>query len=436
VKSAILANGTYPVDASVVDGAGNTGSATQQLTINTVPPDIAIDGGSSGSTNDRTPTIAGTSNVAPGTTVTVTLDSQTLTALVQSAGTWSVVPTALPDGSYGVNAAVTDQAGNQSDAGQVLTVDTVAPALAIRGGADALTNDPTPVISGTAGVPTGSVVTATVANQTLAALVESDGGWKMTAASLPDGPHRIIVSVSDRAGNVATVTQTLTVDTVPPTIKINAGANAITSNLDPTIAGTSNAAPGTTVTVSIAGQEMTTLLQTNGTWNTTPTSVGRGTWRIDASDQDPAGNVGRAEQTLTISTAPGVTETTRPNPTPGPSGTTGSTGPTGPRGTTGPTGAARLKASLSATSYKAARGKRVEIAFVLNAAAKVTVTVLRGKKTIATLRMTRTKAGRSSLTWNGKIKRKLAAKGMYKIELRAVSPSRATSRGSATLHIT
>ena len=62
----------------------------------------------------------------------------------------------------------------------------------------------------------------------------------------------------------------LTVDTVSPVVAISGGATATTSDLDPTITGTSDAAPGTTVTVSIAGQTMTTLLQANGTWNATP----------------------------------------------------------------------------------------------------------------------------------------------------------------------
>ena len=43
-------------------------------------------------TNDPTPTIAGTSDVAPGTIVHVALGSQTLTALVQSGGNVEHLP--------------------------------------------------------------------------------------------------------------------------------------------------------------------------------------------------------------------------------------------------------------------------------------------------------------------------------------------------------
>ena len=65
MTSALLANGIYPVVASVSDGAGNAGSATQQLTVDTVLPVVTIDGGPSVTTNDPTPTIAGTSDAAP-----------------------------------------------------------------------------------------------------------------------------------------------------------------------------------------------------------------------------------------------------------------------------------------------------------------------------------------------------------------------------------
>jgi hypothetical protein len=336
VTTALLANGTYPVVASTLDGAGNPGTATQQLTINTVPPVVTLDGGASAITNSPTPTIAGTSDVAAGTVVYVTVGSQTLTALVQPGGAWNVRSPALTDGIHSVAATVTDPAGNQSTASQTLTITTVAPAVTITGGANALTNDGTPLISGTATVAPGTTVTVTLADETLTGLVQAGGGWTVTAAALADGPHRVIMSVSDAAGNGASLTQTLTVDTVSPAVTITGGATATTNDLDPTIKGTSEAAPGTTLTISIAGQSMTTLVQANGTWNATATLVEEGTWTVIASAPDPAGNVGSARQSLTIDAdAPKGAGTTG-------TGTTG-TGTTGTdttgAGTTGPNGA-------------------------------------------------------------------------------------------------
>jgi hypothetical protein len=314
VTSAILANSVYPVVASVTDGAGNPGTATQQLTVDTVPPLITIDGGSSVTTNDPTPTITGTSDVAPGTIVHVVVDSMALAALVQTAGTWNVTPVALPDNTYTVTASVTDPAGNPSTGSQTLIVDTTPPAITITGGSSALTNDASPTISGTAAVAPGTIVTVTLADETLTGTVLAGGSWSVTSGSLSDGTHRVILGVFDAAGNNATSTQTLTVDTVAPAVSITGGATATTTDSDPTITGTSNAAPGTIVTVTIAGQTMTTLLQADGTWNATPTSVGSGTWTVIASASDLAGNVGSSTQTLAID--------------PGAAGPTGGTGPT------------------------------------------------------------------------------------------------------------
>jgi hypothetical protein len=438
VTSAMLANGTYPVVASTSDGAGNLGSATQQLTINTVLPVVSIDGGPSVTTNDPTRTIAGSSDVAPGTVVRVTVDSQTLTALVQSAGTWNVAPTALTDGTRTVTASVTDPAGNNGTRSQTLTVNTVAPAVTITGGANALTNHATPDISGTANVAAGTTVTVTLADQTLTGLVQGGGAWSVTAAALSDGPHRVVMSVSDAAGNRASYTQTLTVDTVSPFVAITGGATSTTNNLDPTIAGTTDAAPGSTVTVSIAGQTMTTLVQANGTWNATPAPVGEGTWLVVASVPDPAGNVGSARQVLTIATrAPSGS---------GAAGQAGGTGRAGGNGSTGSTGqaggigsrraGARLVASLSAVSFRVAHGKPLRVSFVLSGPAKVTLTVLRGKKVVATVNTTSPRAGRGWLTWNGRIKGKLAPRGAYNIMVRAASPTGAFTRDTAALRIT
>ena len=316
VQSALLANGTYTATASVTDGAGNVGSATQELTVDTVLPVIAIDEGASRTTIDPTPTIAGVSDVAPGTTVRVTVDFQTLTALVQLDGTWNVTCAPLVDGDHTVSASVDDPAGNEGTDSQTLTVDTTAPAAAIAGGGARLTNDATPTIGGTADVPAGTTVTVDLADETLTGTVDSGGAWSVTASALSEGPHRIVMRVSDAVGNGSTVVQTLTIDTIPPIVAIAGGVDARTDDLSPTIRGTSDAAPDTTVTVTIAAQSMTTLLQGGGAWNATPDPIEKGTWAVVATVRDPAGNVGTAVQELTIGGSPAVEPPVAATPAP------------------------------------------------------------------------------------------------------------------------
>lgn len=332
VTSALLANASYAVAASVTDAVGNTGGATQQLTVDTVLPVVSIDDGPSVLTNDPTPTVTGTSDAATGTEIRVTIDSHTRKALVHSDATWNVTPSALLDGTRTVTAAVTDPAGNEGTDSQELTVDTTAPAVTILGGADALTNDPTPEISGTADVAPGRTVTVYLADETLSGEVQPGGAWSVPAAALVDGPHRVVMTVSDTAGNRARSTQWLTIDTVSPVVAITGGAAASTNDTSPTIRG-SGAVPGTTITVTIGGQTLTTLVQGDGTWNVTPTALGAGTWPVVVSTPDPAGNVGSSSQTLTIDPAAAHPVDT------GGTGGTGSTGGTGDTITPPPLGA-------------------------------------------------------------------------------------------------
>ncbi len=443
VTSALLANGTYPVTATVVDGAGNTGSANQELTVDTVLPVVTIDGGATRLTNDTTPTISGTTDAAAGTLVTVRVGGQTRTALVQTDETWDVTPTSLTDGTRTVTASVSDLAGNEGTESQELTVDTIPSAMTITGGEDALTDDATPELTGTADVAVGTEVTVTLANETLTAAVTGAGTWSVVASALSDGPHRVVAAVSDAAGNRASTAQTLTVDTVSPFVAMTGGATASTTSTTPTIAGTTGAAPGTTVTVTLAGQTLTTLVQANGTWNVTPTALALGTWPVDAAVPDPAGNTGRARQLLTVTApagptpgAPGAAGAAGSAGGAGSSGGGGSSGGAGVAGGTGTKGAAgskgktgstkRLKVRLSKPAYSARRGKKVTLRFVLSGPAKVTLTIRRGKKVVARMRTTRTKGGSSKLTWNGRIKRRVAPKGTYRVSMRAV-PARGTA---------
>jgi hypothetical protein len=302
VTPATMANSTYPVTAMVTDGAGNVSTASQLLTVDTVLPIVSIDGGATVATNDPTPTISGVTDVPTGTLVQINLDAQTLTAVVHAGGVWNVAPVPLSDGTRTVALSVRDAAGNEGVDTQQLTVDTTAPAVTITGGPTALSNDPTPLLAGTAAVVAGMTVSVNLADETLVAVVGANGSWTATASTLADGAHRIVLTTADAAGNTASVTQWLTIDTIAPVLAIAGGAAAVTTAMTPTITGTSDAAAGGTVTVTIAGQTMTTLVQSTGTWNATPALVGLGVWPVVASIADAAGNMATARQTLEVAT--------------------------------------------------------------------------------------------------------------------------------------
>ncbi|WP_214958506.1 ice-binding family protein [Arthrobacter sp. ISL-48] len=85
-----------------------------------------------------------------------------------------------------------------------------------------------------------------------------------------------------------------------PTVTITGGATVSTNDATPTITGTTDAAPGTAVTVTVAGQTLTTTVQTGGTWAVTAAPLTEGPYTVQASVTDPAGNTGTATQNLTV----------------------------------------------------------------------------------------------------------------------------------------
>ena len=148
------------------------------------------------------------------------------------------------------------------------------PAVSIAGGSAAITTDTTPTISGTTDVEAPGIVTVTVGGQTLTA-TPSDGAWSVTSPLLANATYAVVASVTDAVGNTGSATQQLTVDTVLPVVTIDDGPSVLTNDPTPTITGTSDAAVGTVIRVTIDAQTRKALVHSDATWNVTPTRADR-----------------------------------------------------------------------------------------------------------------------------------------------------------------
>ncbi len=112
-----LVDGSYPVSVSVTDRAGNSGSQSLTVTVNTAAPLIGInsiagDDVINASEKGADLQITGTSDQPVNTAITVTLNGQNYTTTTDASGNWSVtVPasavTALGQANYTVTAAAT-----------------------------------------------------------------------------------------------------------------------------------------------------------------------------------------------------------------------------------------------------------------------------------------------------------------------------------------
>jgi hypothetical protein len=265
-----------------------------------IAPIVTIDGGEARSTKDTTPAISGTTDEPAGKAVTVTVGGQTLTTAAGASGAWSVSANALAQGPHTVVASVTDGSQNIGTATQVLTVDVTAPVVTIDGGGTNATNDRTPTITGTTDGPTDTPVTVTVGGQTLTTAVGASGTWSVDAATLTEAAHHVVASVDDAAQNTGAAHQILTVDVTLPVVAIDGGATRSTTDTSPWIEGMTAEQAGTTVHITVGGQNLTATVLAGGTWSVSATTLSAGPHEVVASVTDAAQNTGTARQTLTV----------------------------------------------------------------------------------------------------------------------------------------
>jgi T1SS-143 domain-containing protein len=308
-------SGAVPITYSISDGQGGSASAT--LTVNVaLAPSVTVD--APALSNDNTPRISGTSNLPPGSTVTLSVtDSsgavQSFTAIVQPDGSYAAdVPAPLAEGPYSVSATATAPGGGSATANDGGSIDTLAPALTVD--APALGNDATPTITGTTDLPPGSTITLTVTDangavQTFSATVQAGGVFSADVpAALAQGPYTVVATGSDPAGNVASASDNGALDTTPPLLTVD--APALGNDTTPTITGTTDLPAGSTITLTVtdalgAVQTFNATVQPGGTYSAdVPTALAQGNYSVAASASDAAGNTASAADTGALDTTP------------------------------------------------------------------------------------------------------------------------------------
>ncbi|HID8773633.1 TPA: Ig-like domain-containing protein [Enterobacter hormaechei] len=339
-----LADNGYTVQASVSDAAGNPGSAGKAITLDTTPPTVSFnvvagDDVINSVEHGQAQIVSGTATGASvGDKVVITIGSNQYTTTVDASGKWSVgvpasVISALTDGTVTLSATITDSAGNSSTQTHDVVVNTASVALTVNTLSgddviDAAEAGASLVINGSsAQFASGTQVTINLNGKSYTATIQSDGSWTTTVpaadvGTLADGAsYQVSVSAQDSAGNSASATHTISVDTSAPVISVNTLSgddvlNAAEAQQALTVQGSSSAEAGQTVTVTLGGKTYTALVANDGTWTLDVPAVdlaalSQGALTVTASVNDKAGNSGQTTHTLTVDTiAPAVTIST------------------------------------------------------------------------------------------------------------------------------
>lgn len=203
----ISTDGIYTIHVQAQDNAGNTASASQAVHVDTTAPAAnlvvpAPDGKNGWYLSQVTVTAQGTDATSGVASQQVSLDGSS----------WSPSLSLSDNGVYTVQGKVVDNAGNATTLSIPIHIDHTPPVLSA------------PTLVGTAGQAgwyTSSVqvtASATDATSGLASVQYSvDGGaWQAGPLILTDGRHTVKVQATDQAGNSASATQLVNVDSTPP----------------------------------------------------------------------------------------------------------------------------------------------------------------------------------------------------------------------------
>ena len=320
-----LPDGNYRITATATDAAGNVSAdaTVQDIVIDSTVPiapvitAISTDTGTVGDkiTSDTTLTISGTAEA--GASVQVSLGGTEVGSAVtaDANGAWSYTHTAtLAQANHSFTAVATDSASNASSA--------TSPAYVVKVDTDADTDSNFAVAFATADETTNASEVSNIsmtlsgvdsdAASVSVSIDDADGGTSAVVRSatkvgsdwvvpdvdistLSDGTVTVTATVTDDAGNTATATDTLTLDTVAPTPTIDIVADDDEINVAENTAGfniTGTGENGATVTISF--ESGATLAGGN------TATVSGGTWSIAVAAKEAGDKFKEGDELVTV----------------------------------------------------------------------------------------------------------------------------------------
>lgn len=298
-----LPQGASSITATVTDLAGQSGSSSQTVNVNTLQGGVAIsiisgDGYISKDEATGIVTIRGTSaGLNESTTVTLSIGGRSYPAATDADGNWFVTLPAgtllnQQDGTITVSATANGPNGVVSDSHALnIRINNVPDVSVNTPFADGVLNaseiTQNQTLSGKTGVSgAGQSVVVKINGTDYLGTVDASGNW---SAAIPSGalaglnnassPLQITIVATDVAGNSSTQNISVPVDIVPPQVTVSQFAgndylNASEANSTQTLSGSATGVQaGDKVTLLLNGKTYTTTIGQNGNWSIPVTST-------------------------------------------------------------------------------------------------------------------------------------------------------------------
>ena len=231
-----LPDGTRTIQVTAWDGGGNNASASIEVIIDTTGPTVSITAPGAGAFL-ASPSVDVTWTASDAGTgldhFDIRIDGGSTTTLTPAATDYAF--TGLADGLHAVELTAYDGAGHSTVVTRSFTVDTVAPSVALTAPAAGFVGTPDVVVTWTGSDATSGIDHVDVDLDGTVVTV-AGGITTHTLTGLADGPHTIVVTVYDGAGNSASASVAVTVDATDPTVSISGpGSGAVVTSSSTTV---------------------------------------------------------------------------------------------------------------------------------------------------------------------------------------------------------
>ncbi|MEA2572468.1 MAG: hypothetical protein QOI24_4469 [Acidobacteriota bacterium] len=301
IDGVALLEGKNDLVAVAFDKAGNRGSATRSVTLDTSAPQLTVTSPLRDAcvrTNELT--VSGRASDANLASVKVSIGGTSITATTAVDGSWSATLPLAAEGRVVVTIEAIDVSGHSTTATIPISVDRTVPRIEVSEGGRTFS-------AGAFNRTLAPIVRVIDEDANIAATITLDGHTFASGASITlAGAHALVVNATDCAGNIAAATSiAFTIDLTPPVFTSFDPADGTTiGEAQATIRGHVDEADLASVTF-----EGTTLAATidgpNFTFTNVPLTEGTNRFAVVAIDR--AGN--RATRTYTLqvkTTAPSV----------------------------------------------------------------------------------------------------------------------------------
>ena len=301
--AANLAQGAHTLTVTARDNDGNTGSLTASWTVDTVAPTLTLSAPADGALlTSPEVTVSGTVSDATSGLGTVTVGGETVPV---SGGAFSRVVTIPAEGDFPITVTAQDKAGNRSSVTRTVTYDAGAPVITVLSPAEGeVTNQTTLTTTGTVS-ETGTGLASFTINGVDVPVTDGAFSYDFTPV---EGVQTITYQAADAAGQTATITRTITRDTVAPVVTITQPQDGVFLGTGAvTVAGTVEESGTGLVWVTVNGEDVPP-----GAAFETVLELADGQYTVPVAAMDAAGNRGDASVSFAVDTAPPLLDVTAP----------------------------------------------------------------------------------------------------------------------------